>query len=78
MHDHVAVLNLPSNLENELFNSVNAINNIQENGDYNHLICEYLDSFNYRFSRVSVLDMLTQDIIGNIIQSVTAIMDYPN
>jgi len=48
LREYIILLDLPSNLKRDLSNSLdNAIGNIQENESYNHLICEYIDSFNY-------------------------------
>ena len=53
----------------------NAIGDIQVNERYDKLICEYIDSFNYGFSTVSVLDFVTQDAINFINNSIGAIRD---
>jgi len=76
LREYTAVLSLPSNFQGDLLNSLdNAIGNMQVNGKYDRFICEYIDSFNYKFSTVSVLDFITQDAIDFIGDSIGAIRD---
>ena len=76
LREYTAALGLPSSFEGGLLNSLdNAIGNIQVNERYDKLICEYIDSFNYGFSTVSVLDFVTQDAMGFIDDSTGAIRD---
>ena len=44
-------------------------------GVYDHLICEYLDSFSYSFSKASVLDLFNQDVTNFVDNSFTSIRD---
>ncbi len=67
---------MPPNLQEELSDSLNnAIGNIQDDGSYDHLICEYLDSFSYSFSKASVLDLFNQDVTNFVDNSFTSIRD---
>jgi hypothetical protein len=67
---------MPPNLEEELIDSLNnAIGNIQDDGSYDHLICEYLDSFSYSFAKASVLDLFNQDVTNYVDNSFTSIRD---
>ncbi|MBA3750781.1 MAG: HYR domain-containing protein, partial [Nitrosopumilus sp.] len=76
LRERITLLDLPFNLKSDLLNSLdNAINNIQENESYDHLICEYIDSFNYGFSRASVSDFITEDDTDFIGKSILAIRD---
>ncbi len=76
LRGYIVHLNLPSNFERDLSNSLdNAINNIPNSGEYDHLICEYIDSFNYKLSRVSVLDFINQDTVDFIDNSIGAIRE---
>ena len=76
LREYTAALSLPSNFQRDLLNSLdNAIGDIQVNERYDKLICEYIDSFNYGFSTVSVLDFATQDAINFINNSIGAIRD---
>ena len=42
---------------------------------HDHLICEYLDSFSYSFSKASVLDLFNQDVTNYVDNSITSIRD---
>ncbi|MBA3978516.1 MAG: HYR domain-containing protein [Nitrosopumilus sp.] len=76
LKDFIVPLGLPSNVQQELINSLdNAIGNINDNNSYDRLICEYIDSFNYRFSEVMVLDFITEDIVNSITTTSAAIRD---
>ncbi|TVP41720.1 Ig-like domain-containing protein [Candidatus Nitrosocosmicus arcticus] len=76
LRDFVSTLVMPPNLQEELSDSLNnAINNIQDDGSYDHLICEYLDSFSYGFSKASVLDLFNQDVTNFVDNSFTSIRD---
>jgi hypothetical protein len=76
LREYTAALGLPSSFGGGLLSSLdNAIGNIQVNERYDKLICEYIDSFNYGFSTVSVLDFVTQDAMGFIDDSTGAIRD---
>jgi len=76
LRDFVSTIIMPPNLQEELSDSLNnAINNIQDNGSYDHLICEYLDSFGYSFSKASVLDLFNQDVTNFVDNSFTSIRD---
>ena len=67
---------MPPNLQEELSDSLNnAIGNIQDDGSHDHLICEYLDSFSYSFSKASVLDLFNQDVTNFVDNSFTSIRD---
>ena len=67
---------MPPNLQEELSDSLNnAIGNLQDDGSYDHLICEYLDSFSYSFSKASVLDLFNQDVTNFVDNSFTSIRD---
>ena len=76
LHDFVSTIIMPPNLQEELSDSLNnAIGNIQDDGSYDHLICEYLDSFSYSFSKASVLDLFNQDVTNFVDNSFTSIRD---
>ncbi|WP_458742763.1 Ig-like domain-containing protein [Candidatus Nitrosocosmicus sp. T] len=76
LRDFVSTIIMPPNLQEELSDSLNnAIGNIQDDGSYDHLICEYLDSFSYSFSKASVLDLFDQDVTNFVDNSFTAIRD---
>ena len=76
LRDFVSTIIMPPNLEEELLDSLNnAIGNIQEDGSYDHLICEYLDSFSYSFAKASVLDLFNQDVTNFVDNSFTSIRD---
>ncbi|MDQ3084459.1 MAG: Ig-like domain-containing protein [Thermoproteota archaeon] len=76
LRDFVSTIVMPPNLQEELSDSLNnAINNIQDDGSYDHLICEYLDSFSYSFSKASVLDLFNQDVTNFVDNSFTSIRD---
>ena len=76
LRDFVSTIIMPPNLKEELSDSLNnAIGNIQDDGSYDHLICEYLDSFGYSFSKASVLDLFNQDVTNHVDNSFTSIRD---
>ena len=76
LRDFVSTIIMPPNLQEELSDSLNnAIGNIQDDGSYDNLICEYLDSFSYSFSKASVLDLFNQDVTNFVDNSFTAIRD---
>ena len=76
LRDIVLLLDLPSNVQQGLMNSLeNSIGNIKDDNSYDSLICEYIDSFNYRFSMVMVSDLITEDVANTIITSGAAIRD---
>ena len=76
LRDFVSTIVMPPNLEEELIDSLNnAIGNIQDDGSYDHLICEYLDSFSYSFAKASVLDLFNQDVTNYVDNSFTSIRD---
>ncbi len=76
LRDFVSTIIMPPNLQEELSDSLNnAIGNIQDDGSYDHLICEYLDSFGYSFSKASVLDLFNQDVTNFVDNSFTSIRD---
>ena len=76
LRDLIRPLGLPSSIQQELMNSLeNALGNIKDDNSYDHLICEYIDSFNYRFSKVMVLDFITVDIENTITTYNSAIRD---
>ena len=76
LRDFVSTIIMPPNLQEELSDSLNnAIGNIQDDGSYDHLICEYLDSFSYSFSKASVLDLFNQDVTNFVDNSFTSIRD---
>lgn len=76
LREFVSTIIMPPNLQEELSDSLNnAISNIQDDGSYDHLICEYLDSFGYSFSKASVLDLFNQDVTNFVDNSFTAIRD---
>ena len=76
LRDFVSTIIMPPNLGEELSDSLNnAIGNIQDDGSYDHLICEYLDSFSYSFSKASVLDLFNQDVTNFVDNSFTSIRD---
>ncbi|CAN5857062.1 hypothetical protein BH23THE1_BH23THE1_31500 [soil metagenome] len=76
LRDFVSTIIMPPNLQEELSDSLNnAIGNIQDDGSYDHLICEYLDSFSYSFSKASVLDLFNQDVTNFVDNSFSSIRD---
>ncbi|MEJ7641520.1 MAG: Ig-like domain-containing protein [Candidatus Nitrosocosmicus sp.] len=76
LRDFTLLLDLPPNIQQGLMNSLdNSIDNIKDDNSYDHLICEYIDSFNYRFSRVMVTDFITENVANTIITSSAAIRD---
>ena len=76
LRDIVLLLELPLNIQQVLMNSLdNSIGNIKDDNSYDSLICEYIDSFNYRFSMVMVSDLITDDVANTIITSSAAIRD---
>ncbi len=76
LRDFVSTIIMPPNLQEELSDSLNnAIGNVQDDGSYDHLICEYLDSFSYSFSKASVLDLFNQDVTNFVDNSFTSIRD---
>ncbi|HKX97818.1 MAG TPA: Ig-like domain-containing protein [Candidatus Nitrosocosmicus sp.] len=76
LRDFVSTIIMPPNLQEELSDSLNnAVGNIQVDGSYDHLICEYLDSFSYSFSKASVLDLFNQDVTNFVDNSFTSIRD---
>ncbi|HYF98704.1 MAG TPA: Ig-like domain-containing protein [Candidatus Saccharimonadales bacterium] len=76
LRDFVSTINLPNNLHTEMNESLNnAIGNIQDDGSYDHLICEYLDSFAYGFSTATLVNSFNQDVTNFVDNSFTAIRD---
>ncbi|MGD9532887.1 MAG: Ig-like domain-containing protein, partial [Candidatus Nitrosocosmicus sp.] len=76
LRDFVSTIILPNNLKTEFADSLNnALGNIQNDGSYDHLICEYLDSFAYKFSTATVLDAFNQDVTNFVDNSFTTIRD---
>jgi hypothetical protein len=76
LRDIVLLLDLPSNIQQTLTDSLdNSIGNIKDDNSYDSLICEYIDSFNYRFSRAMVSEFITEDVANTIITSSAAIRD---
>ena len=76
LRDFVSTIILPNNLKGDIVDSLdNALNNIQDDGTYDHLICEYLDSFAYRFSTATVLDAFNQDVTNFVDNSFSTIRD---
>ncbi len=76
LRDIVLLLDLPSNIQQVLMNSLdNSIGNIKDDYSYDSMICEYIDSLNYRFSMVMVSDLIPEDVVNTIITSSAAIRD---
>ena len=76
LRDFTLLLDVPSNIQQGLINSLdNSMDNIKDDNSYDHLICEYIDSFSYRFSRVMVTDFITENVANTIITSSAAIRD---
>ncbi|WP_415310506.1 Ig-like domain-containing protein [Candidatus Nitrosocosmicus sp. FF01] len=76
LRDFVSTINLPNNLQFEIIDSLNsALGNVQDDGSYDHLLCEYLDSFAYRFAVATLVDSFNQDVTNFVDNSYTAIRD---
>jgi hypothetical protein len=76
LRDFVSTIILPNNLKTNYVESLNnALGNIENDGNYDHLICEYLDAFAYRFSTATVLDAFNQDVTNFVDNSFTTIRD---
>ncbi|WP_148686634.1 Ig-like domain-containing protein [Candidatus Nitrosocosmicus hydrocola] len=76
LRDFVSTINLPNNLQFEIVDSLNsALGNVQDDGSYDNLLCEYLDEFAYGFAVATLVDSFNQDVTNFVDNSYTAIRD---